>query len=223
MADTDPVRLSDKTDARATGKRTVLPTMHSRLRNPDERRDVALVKVAALTSSPKSLSYCHDRDDMPSLYVTQADSTAKPITLHAHIGFMPVDGHEPEIPVNNWWRRKMRAARLEKGWSQSELGAKVGGSQNMISLLEKPGGQGSSSKVLTICRALSIPPPFAMIEDDLEKRWIDAGKSLLKAEPNAFGALLMSAEGLLKNISDAATGHDQTQNAAPQTPSPSRR
>jgi transcriptional regulator with XRE-family HTH domain len=62
-----------------------------------------------------------------------------------------------EIPTNDEWRDIMVRARKDKELTQAQLAARVGTSQNMISLIES-GEVESSQFVWPICKTLDIPP-----------------------------------------------------------------
>ena len=62
----------------------------------------------------------------------------------------------------------------------------------MVSLIES-GTTGSSSLVLAICRILDVDPP-AFLEDELARRWREAGSVMRRHDPAAFDALLTVVE-----------------------------
>ena len=102
---------------------------------------------------------------------------------------------EGEIALPPEWCAAVRTARKAAGLSQAQLGVKVGLSQAMISQIEN-GVAGSSAKVLAIARALDISPPDFM-RDDLERRWLDAGRVLRARDPESFALQLEYVEKLI--------------------------
>lgn len=92
----------------------------------------------------------------------------------------------------------MRAARRAKKMSQKQLGDLVGVSQAMISDIET-GQVGGSSVVLAICRELGIDPPV-VTENDLQRRWVEAGRVLAVRAPTAFRRQLEYIEGLITDL-----------------------
>lgn len=116
------------------------------------------------------------------------------------MGSVPV-ASDAEIPTDEAFRARMRAARKAAGLTQRDLGAAVGATQAAISLVES-GGSGSSSLVLRICRKLEIPPPL-VLEDALERRWLEAGRALRSRRPHLFESHLGFAEAAIAELSDA--------------------
>lgn len=88
---------------------------------------------------------------------------------------------------------------------QKQLGARVGTSQNIISLLER-GKLGSSSFILPICKVLRIPVPMHFVSTQ-QQRWALVGHLLEEAQPAQFESALKLFEGMvaaqLKAIEDA--------------------
>lgn len=72
---------------------------------------------------------------------------------------------EPWLPVTSQWREAARNARKEQGYTQRTLAQVVGGTQAMISEIEK-GHAKRSQLVLPMCRVLKIPPPAVGIDDE---------------------------------------------------------
>jgi transcriptional regulator with XRE-family HTH domain len=103
----------------------------------------------------------------------------------------------PELSTTEYWRGIMRRARADHGLTQKQLGDKVGLSQNVISGIES-GVIGSSKGVTAICEVLGIPSPQVLIQDEIDQRWIEAGRALRSKMPNAHDALLVSTELMTK-------------------------
>lgn len=101
------------------------------------------------------------------------------------------------------------------GLLQKELGAKIGTSQNTISMIES--GEVSSSKyVLRICRILRIPPP-QHVESTLDadmQRWLERGQRLYAKDPEKLKQFLVLVEGML--------GIDPNTEPEPPKPPPTR-
>lgn len=131
----------------------------------------------------------------------------KPITTYGHMGIVPIAPDEhPEMSTTDHWRGVMQRARKAHGLTQAQLGARVGVSQNVISGLED--GRVSSSKaVLPICSELDIPPPYALITDYQDQRWVDAGRVLRSRAPQVFDTLLETAEKLAQQYSTTPDEH----------------
>jgi transcriptional regulator with XRE-family HTH domain len=103
----------------------------------------------------------------------------------------------PEVHVDDDFGRRMREARERLGMTQRQLADAVGLAQFSISALENS-KQRSSRDIIPICRVLKISPPFVGVSDDMEWRWIEAGKALRGVAPDLFAALLQTAEEYLK-------------------------
>ena len=110
-----------------------------------------------------------------------------------------LDGDEqPEIAFNREWGASVRAAREALGLSQQALGARVGTSQNMISLTES-GGIGSSRFVMRICEELSISPPV-FFEDDNARNWHALGQRLRAGGPEFYRRAIAALEGVVATM-----------------------
>ncbi len=103
--------------------------------------------------------------------------------------------NDSEIPTTDAWRKTMVAARKAAGHTQKTLGAALGTSQATISDIES-GEQGGSSYVLAICRILNIPPPV-VTGDELERRWIEAGRALRARRAQLFERQLLFVEEMV--------------------------
>lgn len=95
-----------------------------------------------------------------------------------------------EIATNQAWRRKMIAARKAhggEGMTQKELGARVGTSQNIISLIES--GEITSSQFIgPICEVLKIPEP-ANFSNQAQVEWSRLGFILQHKDSQQFERL----------------------------------
>ena len=105
-----------------------------------------------------------------------------------------------EMAATPEWIAEMKAARLAKDLTQTQLGALVGVTQGMISLIEK-GSAASSRHILRISRVLDIDPPQFMAFDE-EARWLRAGRILRRTRPAKFAALLALVESDTINETD---------------------
>lgn len=103
----------------------------------------------------------------------------------------------PEIATNAEWRATMVRARKAKHLSQKQLGARVGTSQNIISLIES-GEVGSSSYILKICKVLGIAPPQFHGDED-QKHWARLGYLLRTKNRNQFRRALQLVESMLED------------------------
>lgn len=102
-----------------------------------------------------------------------------------------------EIALTDKFIRDMAEAREARGWSQSELGRRLGISQPAVSNIEN-GTAGSSRYVLAICDLLEIDPPFLMREKALED-WLAAGGRLLRSNRALFETTLAMIESAAPN------------------------
>lgn len=82
----------------------------------------------------------------------------------------------------------MVARRKGKQMTQSQLGARVGTSQNVISLIESGQLEGSSF-ILKICKVLRIPVPMHFTTKEQE-RWALLGELLAESSPKEFEATI---------------------------------
>lgn len=90
----------------------------------------------------------------------------------------------------------MVAARKAKGMTQTQLGARVGTSQNIISEIES-GEIGSSSFILSVCRVLAIAPPQFHGSEE-QKQWSQLGHLLRMRNPTQFRRALALVESMLE-------------------------
>lgn len=124
----------------------------------------------------------------------------------------PPDGElsdYPEIATTQQWRDRVREARLRQGMTQPQLAARLGTTQPTISDIET--GKIAASKLVTpISEVLKIATPYAAVEDDLERRWIEAGRLLRARNRAVFNAQLLFIEQLLAGI-DAADAESETE------------
>ena len=71
----------------------------------------------------------------------------------------------PQLTVG----KRIRAARLRKGWNQSVLAAKSGVSRETIERLETRRTVGSAATLAVLARSLGVPPDVLSEDDDEEK------------------------------------------------------
>jgi transcriptional regulator with XRE-family HTH domain len=109
----------------------------------------------------------------------------------------------PELATTATWRTRMREARSKAGLTQAQLAAKVGVTQNMISLIES-GNVASSKFVLPICEVLKITPPRLRVEDESDQRWLEAGRTLRLLNRPLFDQQLR----LVEMLAAAAEGRE---------------
>jgi DNA-binding XRE family transcriptional regulator len=102
-----------------------------------------------------------------------------------------------EIPTTPYWRSEMKRARGEKGLQQWALAQEVGTSQPTINEIES-GRITRSRFVATISSVLGIPQPFTLIQDDMDRRWIEIGRTLRANDPVSFDAYLKIFEAQQK-------------------------
>lgn len=97
--------------------------------------------------------------------------------------------------------------RKDIGMTQAELAGRVGTSQNMISNLEN-GNVTSSSFVLPICRALSIPPPMFFESED-QKNWSQLGHVLRGKSMKKFKLAMALVESMVDEDEARPASNDQ--------------
>lgn len=114
---------------------------------------------------------------------------------------VPVDPSPPELATNEEWRAIMVRARKDQDLTQKELGARVGTSQNIISLIES-GEVSSSQYVMPICRVLKIPPPMHF-SDDEQKAWSQLGHLLRTKNMKQFRRAMAMIEAMVEDEQDA--------------------
>lgn len=102
----------------------------------------------------------------------------------------------PPIPTTPEWRQRMRDRRIAEGLTQGQLGIAVGLTQKAISEIEN-GEVQSSDRIAAIAKKLHIPPPFVPIGEDVELRWLEAGRSLMSADPGVFRNQLQMVEQIV--------------------------
>jgi ribosome-binding protein aMBF1 (putative translation factor) len=111
----------------------------------------------------------------------------------------PTTDDEPEMPITDAWREEMKVRRAAKGWRQADLAREVGGiTQVGISSIET-GDVKSSRAVRRISRVLGMSLPV-VTDDDLQRRWVDAGTVLAHRAPNAFLRYLEMIEAFLADL-----------------------
>jgi transcriptional regulator with XRE-family HTH domain len=108
----------------------------------------------------------------------------------------------------------MVAARKAKRLTQKQLGARVGTSQNIVSLIEA-GEIESSSYILPICKHLGIAPPQFHESED-QKVWTQLGHLLRLKNRKQFRRVLALVESMVENNSEDPASGDATSSDAPQ-------
>lgn len=122
---------------------------------------------------------------------------------------MPSD--PPELTTTPEFRRDMVKARRAKHLTQKQLGARIGTSQNIISLIES-GKVETSSYILPICKVLVIAPP-SFHQDDDQKQWAQLGHLLRVKNPKQFRRALALVESMLEDSTQAPAEHDAAKDA----------
>ena len=102
----------------------------------------------------------------------------------------------PELTTNEEWRAIATRARKELGWTQEELGRRVGTSQNMISNIES-GKVESSTFIAAICKELSIPFP-RVYENEEDKEWSQIGHLLRHKNMRQFRRALELVKSMVE-------------------------
>lgn len=96
----------------------------------------------------------------------------------------------------------MVAARKAKHLTQKQLGARVGTSQNIISLIESGEVEGSSY-ILPICKHLGIAPPQFHESED-QRLWSQLGHQLRTKNQRQFRRALALVESMIEDADEAA-------------------
>lgn len=97
----------------------------------------------------------------------------------------------------------MVTARKAKRLTQKQVGARVGTSQNIVSLIES-GEIESSSYILPICKYLGIAPPQFHESED-QRQWAQLGHLLRAKSPRQFKRALALVESMIEDAADAVT------------------
>ena len=111
---------------------------------------------------------------------------------------------DPEIATNEEWRTIMVRARKDQGFTQAQLGTRVGTSQNIISLIETgpPEGVSASRFVAPICRVLDIPYPM-FFQDEEQKSWSQLGHVLRHRSMKQFRRAMALVESMVEDAEEA--------------------
>ena len=72
----------------------------------------------------------------------------------------------------------------------------VGCEQATISFIERHEIE-STKAVVPLCAILEIPPPSQFVGDEMDKRWLDAGRVLRRVNEAGFRGLLTAAEQMI--------------------------
>ena len=113
------------------------------------------------------------------------------------------DSDYPELATTPQWRAQVKEARRRQGLNQGQIAARLGTTQPTISDIET-GAIAQSKLVTPISDLLGVSIPYASVEDDLERRWIDAGRLLRARHRGVFSQQLASLESLIKLLSEGA-------------------
>jgi DNA-binding XRE family transcriptional regulator len=113
----------------------------------------------------------------------------------------------PDVATTEYWCGLMRAARKRLKITQKELARKIGVSQTTITNLETHFSK-TSRWVHPVCEILQIPLPYALITDDWERRWIDAGRRYRSANDDAFKTEVEGIEKMADTLSRGAPSRD---------------
>ena len=105
------------------------------------------------------------------------------------------------IPTSEVWRELMKRVRNERGLTQGALAVKAKTTQANISQIEN-GVIQQSTDVAAICGVLSIPLPFFFVSDEVDARWIDAGRVLRRRDPDTFEKYLDLVEAMAGDSDD---------------------
>lgn len=103
----------------------------------------------------------------------------------------------PELPFEKEWGQLVRRARVDQGFTQLDLAGKIGCEQAMISNIENWVVK-SSRAVTPIVAVLNIPGPAQYFTDDLDRRWLEAGRLLRSSSEQTHAALLEAAESMVR-------------------------
>lgn len=101
----------------------------------------------------------------------------------------------------------MVRARKDRGMTQKELGARVGTSQNIISLIET-GEVGSSAFIQPVCRVLKIPLPMHFADED-DATWSQLGHLLRTKNMKAFKRALALVEAMVEDTDEVRAANDR--------------
>jgi transcriptional regulator with XRE-family HTH domain len=94
-------------------------------------------------------------------------------------------GTDPEIATTPFWRQLMAQRMEELQYSQTSLARRIGAQQSAISLILS-GSTTQSRLVMPICNVLKIAPPHILVRDEIEQRWIEAGRRLREVAESIF-------------------------------------
>lgn len=106
----------------------------------------------------------------------------------------------------------MMRARKDQGFTQKELGARVGTSQNIISEIES-GKVLSSGFIMPICKVLKIPPPMHF-ENEEDAAWSQLGHLLRTKNMKQFRRAMALVESMLEDEADTKPANDESRKPA---------
>lgn len=101
----------------------------------------------------------------------------------------------------------MVATRKLKRLTQKQVGARVGTSQNIVSLIESGEVEGSSY-ILPICKLLGIAPPQFHESED-QRQWAEMGHLLRTKNKKQFRRALELVESMLEDVEAGAPQHEE--------------
>jgi transcriptional regulator with XRE-family HTH domain len=113
----------------------------------------------------------------------------------------------PDVATTPYWCGLMYAARKALKLTQTDIARRVGTSQTTITNLEK-GVSKTSRWVHPVSELLRIPLPYAMIGDDWERRWIEAGRRFREANEEAFKTEVQGVERMADTLSRGKPGRE---------------
>jgi transcriptional regulator with XRE-family HTH domain len=94
-------------------------------------------------------------------------------------------GTDPEIATTPFWRQLMAQRMEELQFNQTSLARRIGAQQSAISLILS-GSTTQSRLIMPICNVLKIAPPHILVRDEVEQRWIEAGRRLRDVAETIF-------------------------------------
>lgn len=106
----------------------------------------------------------------------------------------------------------MVRARKDQGFTQKTLGARVGTSQNIVSLIES-GEVTSSSYIMPICKLLKIPPPMHF-ENEEDATWSQLGHLLRTKNMKQFRRAMALVESMLEDEAETKPANDESRKPA---------
>lgn len=106
----------------------------------------------------------------------------------------------------------MKRARKDQGFTQKELGARVGTSQNIISEIEA-GTVQSSGFIMPICRVLKIPAPKHYESED-DAAWSQLGHLLRTKNMKQFRRAMALVESMIEEDNETRPANEEARKPA---------